>query len=106
MSERIRLSSPRLRVVVGNPADESTWQEMRVQSINRDQLEAEKELLDGKRGAFTDHPILVLTAIAYAALRRTGKLTAGSLKDFEAGCIDLEAIDELVDPTRPEPDPG
>jgi len=101
----IRLSTQRIRVVIGNVDDPDGWREMSVQTINPDRIGAENEL-NRRKLTPSDHHFLMTTAMAYCAFKRTGQLTAGTFADFEAGCIDLDIVeDEAVDPTPSAPIP-
>lgn len=102
----IKLSSPKVRVVLGNDDDPGSWAQREVQTIMKDVVMAESELARTKRGPASDHPLLALVVACYYALRRTGQ-GSGSLKDFEEHCIDIEVItDEDLDPTQPATEAG
>lgn len=96
----IVLSSPKLRVVIGDPADASTWRQYVVQTVNKDHLRAEAQLA-ARKGDVTSEPIHMLTAAAFHALKRSGQLQQGNYAVFEEGCIDIDTVDEA--PARPTP---
>lgn len=106
----IRLNSPRVRVVLGDPDDPGSWQEHEVQTIHKDMVMAETEMATSKRGATTEHQMLTLTIAAYMALRRTGRIQAGQVDDFVDGCLDLDVVSggakDPTDPTQPAAEAG
>jgi hypothetical protein len=107
VSDPIRLSTAKIRVVLGDVDDPSGWRELTVQTILRDQTFAETELARSKRGPLGDHSILAVEMTAFFGLKRTGQIQSGTFADFEAGCLDLEVIEEeALDPTPLEQPPG
>jgi hypothetical protein len=97
----IALSSPKLRVVFGNPEhDSATWEAVEVQTIGRDMQDAEELLARNNLGKLVDMPIAGSAAAAYYALRRTGK-RGGDWATFQNEYIEVQAVDGQVvaDPT-------
>jgi hypothetical protein len=104
----IALSSPKLRVVFGNPEhDAETWEAVEVQTIGRDMSDAEELLARNGLGKLTDLPINGAVATAYYALKRTGK-RAGDWAAFQDEYIEVTPVDGQViaDPTRTAPESG
>ncbi|MCL1871946.1 MAG: hypothetical protein FWF90_16240 [Promicromonosporaceae bacterium] len=98
MSE-IKLSNQKLTVVIGDVDYPEGWRELTVQTILADNVGAEAELARRKLNV-NDRPVLSGVAVAYCALKRTGQIQAGTLADFEAGCLDMREFEaEPVDPT-------
>lgn len=103
----IKLSTPRVKVVLGDPDDPDTWEETEVQTIGRD-LQAVEELLGQlKRGAFGANPIAAQAMAGYFAMRRTGRIDAGmTWPEFEASYLEVaDVAAEPVGPTPPAPGP-
>lgn len=102
----VTLSSPQLRVVLGNPADPDTWAEVEVQTMTRDLAAAETLFGQRKWGKVADHSIKFLAAAAYYALRRTGQVD-GSWDDFDASWIEVTEVEATEsDPTQPALEAG
>ena len=102
----IALSSPRLRVIFGNPEhDADTWESVEVQTIGKDMQEAEELLARNGLGKLTDMPITGSACAAYYALRRTGK-RAGDWATFQREYIEVQPVDGQViaDPTKTAPE--
>lgn len=99
---RYALSSPRLRVIFGDPEEPDTWEAVEVQTIGRDMQDAEELLARNKLGKLVDMPIAGSAAAAYYALKRTGKRT-NDWAQFQREYIDISAVDDglAVDPTHP-----
>lgn len=93
MATNIKLTSPKLRVVMGNPDDESTWTEHEVQTMGRDSTAAETLMGVQKYGRTTDHPVLFMVAMAYYAMLRNGAF-AGPWDDFQNAYIEITGIGE------------
>lgn len=103
MNPQLKLSSPRLLVILGNPDDPDSWSSVEVQTIGRDTTAAETLFGVKKFGRTMDHPVLSLTAIAYYGLLRTGRFQ-GSWEDFESAYVEIQPLgmDDSF-PTVPEP---
>ena len=97
----IALSSPRLRVIFGDPEEPDTWDIIEVQTIGRDMQDAEELLARNQLGKLVDMPITGSAAAAYYALKRTGK-RAGDWAKFQSEYIDIASVDDgvVADPTR------
>lgn len=99
MGKPISLQSPRYRVVVGNPDESATWQELEVQALTRDLASAEQLFSKRKWGAPAEQPIKLTAVSAYMALIRTGQIQ-GSWDQFEQQYLEVtEAGSDRVDPT-------
>ena len=95
-------ASPLLHLILGDPAEPSTWTEATVQTITPDIVRAEGELAKSKTPA-ADHPLQAMVASAYFALVRTGA-GSGSLQDFLRHCIDVDVVaNDAADPTPADP---
>lgn len=113
MSDRIKLKSPRYRVLIGDPeASEDTWQEFEVQVIGRDNARAETIFTRNKWGKMLDHPILFQDLTAWCALTRRGLIEL-SWDEFRDTYIEVAGADDEDDPgasdvlpTLPGLDPG
>jgi hypothetical protein len=103
MSGPIKLSSPRYRVILGDPEDPDTWAELEVQSITRDIASAETLFANHKSwGKPLDSAIKLTAVSSFYALIRTGQIT-GSWDAFESTLIEVtQAGVDAVDPTSPE----
>ena len=101
------LSSPKLRVIFGDPERSETWEDVEVQSIGKDIQDAEELLARNQLGKLVDVPISGTAAIAYYALRRTGRRN-GDWAKFQNEYIEIQTVDagDAVDPTNPEPGNG
>jgi hypothetical protein len=99
---RIALSSPRLRVVFGDPERSETWEAIEVQTIGRDLQDAEELLARNGLGKLVDVPIAASAAAAYYALRRTGR-RSGDWAKFQSEYLDISSIGDVdvADPTQP-----
>jgi hypothetical protein len=105
MSKPVTLQSPRYRVVVGDPAETDTWQELEVQALTRDLASAETLFAKRKWGSPSEHPIKLTAVSAYMALLRTGQVE-GSWDAFEAQYLEVtEAGADTVGPTVPDQGP-
>lgn len=99
MSKPVTLQSPRYRVVIGDPDEPSTWQELVVQALTRDLASAEGLFAKRKWGSPGEQPIKLTAVSAYMALLRSGQI-AGSWDQFEAQYLEVtEAGSDRVDPT-------
>lgn len=97
----ITLKSPRYRVVLGDPDDPESWQELEVQALTRDLQMAEGLFARHKWGKPMDQAIKMTAVSAYYALRRTGQID-GSWESFEQTYLEVSEVDvDEVDPTRP-----
>jgi hypothetical protein len=104
--QRIVLRSPRFNVIMGDPEDETSWEEYQVRSIGRDQVAAEELFGREKFGKPIDAPLRFSSAMAYFAMVRTGRYV-GSFDEFVADCIEANAVaQEEVFPTVPEHTPA
>jgi hypothetical protein len=104
--QRIVLRSPRYNVIMGDPEDETTWEEYQVRSIGRDQIAAEELFGQEKLGKPMDSPLRFSSAMAYFAMVRTGRYV-GSFHEFTTDCIEANAVaQEEAFPTVPEPAPA
>lgn len=106
MSTNIKLTSPKLAIVTGDPDDDSTWEEFEVQTIGRDSIMA--ETLGGvqKWGRVQDHSMRYLSAMGYYAMMRRGAFS-GSYEDFENATIEIRPVgadNAFPTVTGPEPD--
>jgi len=102
----VHLSSPRLRVVLGDPDDPATWKTEEVQTIGRDTVATETLFGVQKIGRTIDHPVRSLVAMGYYALVRTGKYQ-GPFDQFERDYIELQPLgNDQAFPTEPGPVPG
>jgi hypothetical protein len=112
-NKKITLSSPKFRVVLGDPNDpndEDAWQEVEVQSMTRDIAAAEQLFRQRKWGPTTEQGIRMMAVTAWQALRRNHLIDATtSWERFEASYVDLEAVeddDAEEGPTPPAPEAG
>lgn len=104
----IALSSPRLRVIFGNPEhDADTWEAVEVQTIGRDMQDAEELLARNNLGKLVDMPITGSACAAYYALRRTGR-RSGDWATFQNEYIEVQPVDGqvIVDPMKTAPENG
>lgn len=101
----VNLQTPRLSVVISEDADAAVV----VQTINADMVLAERTARKHGWGKIQDSPMLMMTFMAWAALRRKG-LIASELtwEQFEATCASLEDVSDAADddddagPTPPD----
>lgn len=95
----VKLTTPRLRVVLGDPEDESTWTELHVQTIGRD-VQATEELLGQlKRGTFSSSPIAAQAMLAYFASRRSGQVEPGmTWPQFQETYLEVSDVAADTDP--------
>lgn len=106
MNPQLKLTSPRLLVITGNPDDSGTWVGHDVQTIGRDTVAAETLFGVKKIGRPIDHPVLSLVAMAYYAMLRTGRFS-GPWEDFESSYVEIQPLGEDESfPTEPGPVPG
>jgi hypothetical protein len=100
---RIALSSPRMRIVFGDAERSETWEAIDVQTIGRDMQQAEELLARNGLGKLVDVPVSGSAAVAYYALKRTGK-RAGDWAAFQSEYLDVAALDDgdAADPTKQE----
>lgn len=99
MSRPVTLQSPRYRVVVGDPEQPDTWQELTVQALTRDLADAEQLFGKRKWGSPGDMPIKLTAVSAFCALRRTGQIQ-GTWDQFEAQYLEVtEDGSDAVGPT-------
>lgn len=100
---RIALSAPKLRVVLGDWDDESTWTELEVQTFQPDMVAAEELLKRNGIPTFNDSPITAQAAIAYFALKRRRHDDAHAWDDFLARLLETSQVEDQVveDPTSP-----
>lgn len=106
MSGPVKLSSPRYRVVLGDPADPASWAEFDVQSMTRDIAAAEALFARHKWGKTIDSPIKLTEACAFYALTRSGEIS-GSWEAFDARFIEVAQVEgDAVDPTPPDLEAG
>lgn len=104
--QRIMLRQPRMRVVLGDPEDESTWEEYEVQTIGSDQMRVEELFAQRKWGKPLEEPFRLNLSLGYFAMNRTGRFI-GTLDEFIAQSIETMAIaQEEVFPTVPDPVPA
>lgn len=96
MSDRPRLSTPRLRVVMDDGA------EFTAQALNVDLLAWDRERARAGWAPAQDAPIVWLNYLAWSALRREGSLPRElSLREFESKALEVTAQDdEPVNPMR------
>ncbi len=109
MTSRIKLKSPRYRVVLGDVDDPDTWEEFEVQAIGADQVRAESIFARRKWGQINDFRVKFADLSAWCALTRTGQLDA-TWEQFQDLYIEVTGAedDEEGDtvPTRPAPEAG
>lgn len=90
----LRLVSPRVRVILGDPAGfAENWTGIDVQTIGRDFQHAETLFAIQKWGRVADQPMHSMAAAAYYALRRTGQFS-GAWEQFEAEYLEVQVIGE------------
>lgn len=102
----VSLKSPRLRVVLGDPEDASSWDEHTIRVIGRDMQATEELLRQLKRGSLGENPITGQAMFAYFALRRTGAIPPGTTwADFQNTYLEVTEAEsaEQVGPTSPAP---
>ena len=106
MSKPVTLTSPRYRVVLGDPDDEATWQEVEVQALTRDIQHAEQMFVQRRWGKPADQPVKITAVAAYCALLRKG-LISGTWEEFEQSYLEVgEAGSDEIPPTEPGLIPG
>jgi hypothetical protein len=95
------LSSPKLRVIFGDPERTETWEGVEVQTIGRDMQDAEELLARNGLGKLVDVPIGGTAALAYYALRRTGR-RGGDWDKFQNEYIEVQTVEvgDAADPTK------
>lgn len=104
----VTLQTPRLSVVISEDAPAAVV----VQTINADMVLAERTARKHNWGPLTESPMLMMTFMAWAALRRKQLIPADqSWEQFEATCASLEDVSGRdaaaeADPTRPGPVSG
>lgn len=104
--QALKLSSPKLRVILGDPENPDSWSVLEVQTIGRDTVSAETYFGVKKIGRPIDHPVRSLVAMAYYAMVRTGKYS-GPLDEFESEYVEIQPLDsDDAFPTDPGPVPG
>jgi hypothetical protein len=102
----ITLSSPRYRVILGDPEQPDTWRALEVQAITRDMQGAEELFARHKWGKPQDQPIRMVAVSAYLALRRSGQIE-GSWDDFDAAYLDVDQVSvDAIPPTGAGLDPA
>lgn len=105
MSNEVRLTSPRLRIV---PADGEPYE---VQAENPDLVAWDRARGRYKWPGFQDAPFLWITFVGWAASRRTGR-TDLSFEEFESSTRQVENLTDEDEDTSPDlvspilPDPG
>lgn len=104
---RPKLQSPRLVVILGNPEDPDSWQDVEVQTIGRDMEMVETRFARDKRSP-SDYPVSFQRWIGYYALKRTGAIEATlSPEDYELGLIETQTAGmSTVPPTDAEAGDG
>lgn len=111
MSEEIRVSSPRLRVVM---EDASTWE---VQTYNPDLISWDRTRAKHGWPTMDKAPFLWMTFLAWAASRREGRVPRETTWEvFEKTCLEVGTVTTDDDagaeesavglPTPPGPGPG
>lgn len=102
----VTLRSPKYRVVLGDPDNPETWQEIEVQAITRDLTAAEEVFGRHKWGKAQDSPMRFSAVAVWCALRRTG-IISESWEAFEAGYVEIgEAGSDAATPTPGALDPA
>lgn len=109
MSKPVKLTTPRFRIVLGDPEESDSWVELTVQAIGVDMQMAEAQFKRHGWGAFTEQPLRYQALVAWFAARRRG-LIADTYEEFEGSYLevsrlDTEEVDEVT-PTRPAPTAG
>ena len=105
-SNKIKLTTPRYRVVFGDPEDPESWSEVEVQAITRDITAAESLWAQRHWGKMLESPVKAMAVSAYFALKRSGQIE-GDWDAFERAYIDIDQVAaDVVDPTPPEVEPG
>ena len=105
-SQLLQLTSPRLRVILGDPENPESWTSEEVQTIGRDTVHTETLFGVQKIGRTVDHPVRSLTAMAYYAMVRTGKFS-GPFDAFEEAYVEIVPLaGGEAFPTVPGPVPG
>lgn len=104
MAKTPTIRSPRLAVVLGDPADPASWTSVDVQSIGADMVRTEEHMTRRKKPS-DQYPILSQQVLGYYALHRTGVLPADVTYDqFATECVEVAAVDtEEVGPTPEGP---
>lgn len=99
MSNQVKISRPRLRVVVERDAE---LVEYVVQTDNRDAVQF--DLMRTRKGwPDAEHaPMIWMTSCAYTALKRSGELADGVTVDafLSTVCVDVEAVDNNGAPLK------
>jgi hypothetical protein len=102
----IKLESPRLRIVMGDPEKPDEWTAVEVQVIGRDTTAAETLFGVQRWGRTMDHPVRSLAAMAYYAMLRTGNYQ-GPFEKFESEYMEVVPLGITeVFPTEPGHEPG
>ena len=109
MSDKeIELSSPRLRVVMGDVELPDTWEEIIVQTVGRDRSRAEQMIAWSKWGKIDEGNIFRLQELmGWYALTRSRRIPEMEFDTFLDAYLEIEVLDEdSVRPTPPGPAPG
>lgn len=105
-NNHITLSSPRLRVILGDVDNPESWTAHDVQTIGRDTVAAETLFGVQKIGRPIDHPVRSLAAMAYFGLVRTGRYS-GPFDAFETEYIEIAPIGaDVAYPSEAVPAPA
>lgn len=110
MSKPITLRSPKYRVILGDPADPGSWEEVEIQSMTRDLAAAEAHYQRRRWGDPSATPIRLTAVAAYQALLRAG-MVSGTWEDFERSYVEVSTADdpedeEEIHPTEAGADPA
>jgi hypothetical protein len=110
MADRVRLSTPRLRVSLADGG------ELDVQTCNPDLIRYERTAAKHRWPGMSDQPVTWMTFLAWSALRREAQISPEVTWErfSDEVCLAVETIadddDEEAgqagDPTPPGPDPG
>lgn len=116
MADKLRLTSPRIRVVLQSDTDGDEIGSRILQSTNPDMILWERTRAKHKWPSFDESPITWLTFLAWAAARRTKVIPLTvTWEAWQADCLDVSSPDDEDDdddgdgvgrPTLPGPDPG
>ena len=113
----VKLATPKLEVWLADPAEEPDAEPIVIQTTNADMVLTERTGRKHGWGSIGDSPIRSQTFMAWAALKRRGRLPdpAMTYEVFEAECISVQTYEPPADddddadeasPTPPGPVPG
>lgn len=100
MSSRIQ-GTPRVRVLLELP-DSDQLAEVTVQPDNRDMVRWDRARAAKKWPEQKEAPVLWITFLAWAAIKRLGHdVHTGDYDSFEGRCVEVLAVDENGEPLNP-----